>query len=50
MFIENIIDFFLDNFIWANTNGESKLYFLPIGRNKIVHQENKNILNEILVF
>jgi len=43
--------FLLNNFIWANRKGETKLYFLPIGRNKIIGntRENKNILDEILV-
>ena len=36
----------VNNFIWR---GETKLNFLPIGRNKIVYQDNKNILDEILV-
>jgi len=39
----------LNNFIWTNRRGETKLYFLPIGGNRIVHQKNKNILDEILV-
>ena len=45
---KNIIVFLLNNFIWANRKGEKKLFFLPIGRNKIVHQENKKILDKIL--
>ena len=47
-FTEHIIVFLLNNLIWANIKAETKFYFLPIGRNKIVHQENKNILDEIL--
>ena len=47
-FIKNIIVFFF-NFIWTNNRGETKLYFLPIGRNQIVHQEKKNFLDEIVV-
>ena len=38
-FTKYIIVFLLDNFIWTNKKGETLLYFLPIGRNKIVHQE-----------
>ena len=45
--IKNIIVFLSKNFIWTNRKGGTKLYFLPIGRNKIV-RENNNILNEIL--
>ena len=45
------IFFFILHFIISfPENGlKIKRYFLPIGRNKIVHQENKNILDEILV-
>ena len=32
--------FLVENFIWTNRKGETILYLLPIGRNKIVHQEN----------
>ena len=42
--------FLLSNLIWINRRGETKLYFLTIGQNKIFHQENKNILVEVLVF
>ena len=41
--------FIVEQYIWANWKGETKLYLLPIGRNTIVHQENKNILDEICV-
>ena len=39
----------MNNFIWKNRKGAKILYMLPIGENKIVHQENKNILDNILV-
>ena len=40
----------MNNFILRNRKGETKLSYLPIGRNKIVHQEtNKNFLDEIVV-
>ena len=38
----------MKNFISTNKKGETKLG-LPISRNKIVHQENNNILGEIIV-
>ena len=38
---KNIIVFLFNNPIWANKKGETKLYFLHIGRNKIVHQEEE---------
>ena len=41
--------FIVEQYIWTNRKGETKLYLLPIGRNTIVHQENKNILDEICV-
>ena len=37
------------NFIGTNRKGETKLYFLPIVQNNIVHQENNKILDKILV-
>ena len=37
------------NFIGTNRKGETKLYFLPIVQNNIVHQENEKILDKILV-
>ena len=36
-----IIVLLLNNFTWASRKSETKLYFLPIGCNKIVHQENQ---------
>ena len=33
----------MNNLFWSNKRGGTNLYFLPIGRNKIGHQENKNI-------
>ena len=48
-FIMNILVFLLNNFIWTNKSEETKLYFLPNGGNKVVHQESKNILAEIVV-
>ena len=48
-FIKSYLVFLLNNFIWTNRRGETKLYILPIGRNKIVHQENKTFLDEIIV-
>ena len=42
--------FLLNNLIWTNRRGETKLYFLPIYWNKILHPENENILDEVLVF
>ena len=48
-FIKNYPVFLLNNFIWTNMRGETKLYFLPIGRNKIVDLENKTFLDEIIV-
>ena len=47
--IKNIIVFLLNNCIWTNRKVETKLYLLPVGPNKIVQQENNNILDEILV-
>ena len=41
--------FLVEQFCLNQLERETKLYFLPIGRNKIVHQEIKNILHEILV-
>jgi len=46
---KHIIVFLLNNFIWTNIYIETIFYFLPNGRNKIIRQENKNILNEIIV-
>ena len=43
---KNIIVFFLNSFIWTNRKGETKLYFLLVEN---LHQENKNILDELLV-
>ena len=46
----NFIKYILvEQFIWTNKRGETKHYFHPIGRNIIVHQENNNILDEIVV-
>ena len=42
-FTKNIIVFLLNNVVWANRKGETKLYFLITGR-----KEKKNILDEIL--
>ena len=47
--IKNIIVFLLNNCIWTNRKVETKLYLLPVGPNKIVQQENNNIVDEILV-
>ena len=42
--------FLAEQFLFlTNRNGETIPYLLPIGRNKIVHQENYNIIDEILV-
>ena len=41
-FYNDIIVILSNNYIWT-WKGERKLYFLLIGRNKIVHQENQNI-------
>ena len=36
--------FLLNNLNWTDRReDQTKLYFLPIGRNKIVHQENKRL-------
>ena len=48
-FIKNIFVFLLNNFIWTNKRGKTKLCFLPFGRNNFVHQENKNIIDKIVV-
>ena len=48
-FTKNIIVFLLNNVSWANRKGETTLYFLSFGRITIVHQRNKNILDDILV-
>ena len=40
----------MNNFISTNRNGETKLSSLPIGPNKTDHQDNNNILGEIIVF
>ena len=47
IFTKNIIAILLNNFIWANRKGGTKLYYLTIGRNKIVHHEN--ILDEMCI-
>ena len=39
----------MNNFISTNIKREKNLAPFSIGRNKIVHQENKNILGEIIV-
>ena len=46
---KDIIVFLLKTFIWTYMKGEKILYILPSGRNKVVHQKNNNILDEILV-
>ena len=48
-FIKNIIVFLLKNFIWTNRKQVEFCFYLPIGPNKIVQQENNNILDEIFV-
>ena len=40
--------FLMYNFISTNRKGAKFWYSLPVGRNKIVHQENNNILGEII--
>ena len=47
--IKNIIVLLLNNFIGTNRKKKTKLYLLLVGPNKIVRQENNNILDEILV-
>ena len=53
-FIKSILVFLLNNFIWTNRRRETKLYFLPIGPNKLsigpnkIVQENKSIPDKIL--
>ena len=39
--IKNIIVFLLDNFIWTKRRGETKLWFLPIGRIKLFIEKIK---------
>ena len=46
-FHQEIIVFLQNNLISTNRRGEINL--LPIGQYKIFHQENKNILDEVLV-
>ena len=46
---KNIFVLFVDNFISTKRKGVKFCFSPPIGWNKIDHQENKNILGEILV-
>ena len=46
-FHQEYSSFLVEQFMWKS--GEKKLHFLSIGRNKIVHPENKKVLDEILV-
>ena len=45
MIMKSVFVFLLNNFIWNNKRGETKLYFLPMGQNKLFIKNQYSLLS-----